>query len=127
MGVYGSIRPRYFRFGATARHTLDAVFHGSSTIGLCGEVSSFSSASDTRQYFLASSMSATITASGLKGRLFLRRRSCTDFSLVALQARRKPPRPLMAIIFPSLRSWLAAAITSVASTLFPLAAGNYKL
>src|SRR4030042_5086080 len=112
MGVYGSISPRYFRFGAIASHSTDSAFHDISTMGLCGEVSNFSSASDTQQYFLASSISATIIASGLKGRLFLRRNSWTAFSLVASQDKRKPPRPLMAMIFPSWRSWLAVAMTS---------------
>src|SRR4030042_4424677 len=84
-GVYGSITPRYFRFGATAWDTVEAGFHHISTIGLCGEVSNFSSASDTQQCLLASSVSATIMASGLNGRLFLWRSSLTGFSLVACQ------------------------------------------
>ncbi len=111
--------PRYFCPGATAWAIEESCFQGRRTMGLSGDRRSFSSSGFRWQCSLAQERSGSMTAKGLSGRCFLQRSASTAPESWALQARRKPPRPLMARIFPSFRSRIAEAIGSDAGIGFP--------
>lgn len=88
---------------------------GTRTMGRSGDATSRASASPGAAKVGADGTVATITAKGFSSRCLRARSAATASAFVASQARWKPPKPLMATIFPARSSARVSATGSSAS------------
>lgn len=111
-GVLGSMTPSLSMPGATAPATSRPPPRGASrTIGAAALHRTAAASSETSQKALITSRSRAIIANGFRARRLRFRRRATASALVASQASWKPPRPLIARIWPRI-SRLAAPSTA---------------
>ena len=104
--------PNFGFLGATDGAAAPVPLLGSSSIGFWWPVSISRAVSDTTHSRSATSALLAITAKGLRDLLLRSRKSLTASSLVASQARWKPPMPLTATMPPEAmvwRAWVMAA------------------